>query len=69
VLRVPFTIEHPPDTQAASLWLRSRQPRLWRDKHDIDIADAGEGLMDGMTDEELIQRVMLRRGAAHGKPS
>jgi hypothetical protein len=69
VLRVPFTIEHPPETQAASLWLRNRQPRLWRDKHEIDVADAGEGLMDGMTDEELIQRVMLRRGAAHGKPS
>ena len=69
MLRVPFTIEHPPDTQAASLWLRNRQPRLWRDKHEIDVADAGEGLMDGMTDEELIQRVMLRRGAAHGKPS
>ena len=69
VLRVPFTIEHPPDTKAASLWLRNRQPRLWRDKHEIDVADAGEGLMDGMTDEELIQRVMLRRGAAHGKPS
>jgi hypothetical protein len=26
VLQVPFTIEHPPDTQAASLWLRNRQP-------------------------------------------
>lgn len=27
------TIKHyPPDTPAASLWLRNRQPKLWRDK-------------------------------------
>lgn len=29
------TIKHyPPDTQAASLWLRNRQPDKWRDKTD-----------------------------------
>ena len=33
------------------------------------VADAGESLLDGMTEDELIERVMLRRGAAHGKPS
>lgn len=31
------TIKHyPPDTQAASLWLRNRQPKLWRDKMDLE---------------------------------
>jgi transposase-like protein len=30
-------IEHyPPDTQAASLWLRNRQPEKWRDKQDLE---------------------------------
>ena len=29
-------VEHfPPDTTAASLWLRNRQPKLWRDKTDV----------------------------------
>jgi hypothetical protein len=69
VIKVPYTVEHPPDTTAASLWLRNRQPRLWRDKHEIDVADAGESLLDEMTDEELIQRVMLRRGVAQRKPN
>lgn len=32
----PYTEHYPPDTQAASLWLRNRQPRLWRDKQDIE---------------------------------
>jgi hypothetical protein len=69
VLRAPYQIEHPPDTQAASLWLRNRQPHRWRDKHEIDVADAGESLMDGMTEDELIERVMLRRRAAARQPN
>jgi hypothetical protein len=69
VIKVPYEVHQPPDTQVASLWLRNRQPDRWREKHQVDVADTGESLMDGMTDEELIQRVMLRRGVAHGKPS
>ena len=33
---VPTTKHYPPDTQAASLWLRNRQPEIWRDKQDHD---------------------------------
>jgi hypothetical protein len=69
VLQVPFTIEHPPDTAAASLWLRNRQPRLWRDKHEVDVADGGESLLEDMTEDQLIELLMLRRGAAQRKPS
>jgi hypothetical protein len=69
VLQVPFTIEHPPDTQAASLWLRNRQPRLWRDKHEVDVTDAGESLLDGMSEEQLVELLMLRRGVAQRKLS
>lgn len=28
----PYTEHYPPDTQAASLWLRNRRPKQWRDK-------------------------------------
>lgn len=36
----------PPDTMAASLWLRNRQPQKWRDKQEIqqDITSGGEKL-------------------------
>lgn len=37
---VPYTEHYPPDTQAASLWLRNRQPKQWRDK----VLDLGEGV-------------------------
>lgn len=39
----PFTEYYPPDTNAASLWLRNRQPRLWRDKqeHELTGKDGG----------------------------
>ena len=30
----PYTEHFPPDTQAASLWLRNRQKGRWRDKQD-----------------------------------
>ena len=31
-----YTENYPPDTQAASLWLRNRQPKKWRDKIDTE---------------------------------
>lgn len=36
VTLTPLTKHYPPDTPAASLWLRNRQPKLWRDKQDIE---------------------------------
>ena len=39
----PYTEHYPPDTPAASLWLRNRQPRLWRDKQDHEHAGPGGG--------------------------
>jgi hypothetical protein len=37
----PYTEHYPPDTQAASLWLRNRQPGKWRDRHEHTGADGG----------------------------
>lgn len=37
----PFTEHYPPDTQAASLWLRNRQPAKWRDRVEHTGADGG----------------------------
>jgi hypothetical protein len=31
-----YTEHYPPDTAAASLWLRNRQPEKWRDKADLE---------------------------------
>jgi hypothetical protein len=48
----PYTEHYPPDTNAASLWLRNRQSGKWRDKtehehtHKHEIAD--------LTDAELL---------------
>lgn len=38
-----YTEHYPPDTQAASLWLRNRQPEKWRDKTDHELAGPGGG--------------------------
>lgn len=51
------TIKHyPPDTTAASLWLRNRQPALWRDK--VDVEHSGKIGLDRLPDEELEARLM-----------
>lgn len=42
-LIVPTLKHYPPDTQAASLWLRNRQSAKWRDKQDVEHAGPGGG--------------------------
>ena len=37
----PYVEHYPPDTQAASLWLRNRQPAKWRDRVEHTGADGG----------------------------
>lgn len=36
VVEAHYVEHYPPDTNAASLWLRNRQPALWRDKQEIE---------------------------------
>jgi hypothetical protein len=64
VIKVPNKVEYPPDTQAASLWLRNRQPHRWRDRHQVDVADNRADILDDLTEEQLVERVMQRREAA-----
>ena len=32
----PYTEHYPPDTQAATWWLKNRRPREWKDKQEIE---------------------------------
>lgn len=49
-------VEHyPPDTQAASLWLRNRQPALWRDKTEVGVTDKDGN--DVLPPEEVARRL------------
>lgn len=52
----PYTEHYPPDTQAASLWLRNRQGRKWRDKQDIELS--GEIGVRQMSDSVLDDRIV-----------
>ncbi|ARK13030.1 terminase [Fibrella sp. ES10-3-2-2] len=48
------TVKHyPPDTQAASLWLRNRQPKKWRDSKEIVVDDKGGSKLKAWTAEEI----------------
>jgi hypothetical protein len=53
-----YTEHYPPDTQAASLWLRNRQPHLWRDKREIEHQGTLEHRVSQMTAEERRARLL-----------
>jgi hypothetical protein len=50
---VPYTEHYPPDTAAASLWLRNRQPARWRDKVDLEHAGKDGGPIQTQADVTL----------------
>jgi transcriptional regulator with XRE-family HTH domain len=48
--------EHvPPDTRAAEIWLRNRQPDRWRDKQEIEFS--GGIKLEKLTDEEIDKKI------------
>jgi hypothetical protein len=61
VTQVPYTVEYPPDTQAASLWLRNRRRQDWRERHEVEAKVADESILDRYTEEQLIARLVQRR--------
>ena len=69
---MPYTVEYPPDYQAASLWLRNRRKQDWRDRHEVEAKVDDESLLDRYTEEQLITRLMQRheqRRSDSAKPS
>lgn len=56
-VEVPYTEIYPPDTQAASLWLRNRQPKKWRDKQDVELTGKDGGPVE-VTRIELVAPVV-----------
>jgi len=59
----PYTEHYPPDTQAASLWLRNRQPRKWRDKTETEHTVTFAELSDDELEAER-RKLQSKREAA-----
>ena len=63
----PYTEHYPPDTTAASLWLRNRQPDKWRERQQVDVTATVAHQIAQMTPEqraadaiELVRRARQR---------
>jgi hypothetical protein len=54
IVQTPLTKHYPPDTPAASLWLRNRQPKLWRDKQDMELTGPDGGPLQYTKIERVI---------------
>ncbi len=64
---MPTVKHYPPDTQAASLWLRNRQPDKWRDKltHEHAGPDGGPVVnVRNLSDDQLNSRLATFLGMA-----
>ena len=46
IITEDYTEHYPPDTAAASLWLRNRQPEKWRDKPSVEVTVNNEVTVD-----------------------
>lgn len=57
VVHEEYTEHYPPDTQAASLWLRNRQPALWRDKTEVGVTDKDGNDVVALPPEEVARRL------------
>lgn len=55
VVREEYIEHFPPDTQAASLWLRNRQPKKWRDKQDVEHS----GKDGGPIQSDVVTKVVI----------
>jgi transcriptional regulator with XRE-family HTH domain len=53
VTATPYRKYYPPDTAAAFIWLKNRQPKVWRDKPEG--GETGEGLTKILSD--LIEKL------------
>lgn len=64
----PYVEHYPPDTQAASLWLRNRQPKKWRDQVTLAAPDGGNLVVEHrLVVDKLIEILTVGRLIEHGR--
>ncbi|MGL4446338.1 MAG: hypothetical protein ACRCYV_07275 [Aeromonas sp.] len=70
VVQTPIEKHFPPETAAARMWLKNRQPELWKDKVELvekpTIALVDKEAMDGVY-ERVLAEAAERRNALHGR--
>ncbi len=59
VQKVDIVKHYPPDTAAASWWLKNRQPALWRDKQEIDIKRPID--LNELSEEDLLALAQINQ--------
>ena len=56
----------PPDTAAAFIWLKNRQPKLWRDKHEVEVTGKNGGpLQLDITESARLIAFVLAQSQQH----
>lgn len=62
---VPHAVHHPPDVNAARMWLHNRRPKDWRERREIEVTGGLEFRIAAMSpDERLARLIELQAKAA-----
>lgn len=61
VVLTELTKHYPPDTKAAFIWLKNRQPTLWRDKVEVEHSDKLNPEMMDRIKTEFVDRMAMAR--------
>lgn len=60
-LIVPTKKHVQPDTTAAIFWLKNRQPKMWRDKQEIEHGGSVHQEVSNLTPEQVIERMKQKQ--------
>jgi hypothetical protein len=62
IIETPLTKHYPPDTTAAIFWLKNRQPKKWRDKHEIDHGGQNDNPIQVTSAMSTLDRLIVKYG-------
>lgn len=57
-----YTHQYPPDTQAAIMWLKNRDPENWKDKTEVSNTHSFDSLSDEELDKMIAEKEKVLRG-------
>ena len=62
IVITPTVKHYPPDTGAATLWLKNRQPKVWRDKVETELSGTVSHLYDPEQAKRMAEMLLRKKG-------
>jgi hypothetical protein len=57
IVETPLVKHYPPDATSAIFWLKNRQPRKWKDKHEVENINTNIEVTDQKVIDEVVNKI------------